>query len=86
MSFLHEVYLEWMNERHRREEPLSRYTFSRRLRAQLDENGCRAWRYARSRPGQLLRCSDPLAERIGWCHDGTNDAIYGLRRRRHAAA
>lgn len=86
MSFLHEAYLEWMNERHHREMPLSRYTFSRRLRAQLEESGCRAWRYARSRPGQLLRCTDPLATRIGWCHDGTNDAIYGLRRRRHAAA
>lgn len=86
MTFLHEVYLEWMDERHRRETPLTRYAFSRRLRSQLDENGCRAWRYSRSRPGQLLRCSDPQAERIGWCHDGTNDAIYGLRRLRRKAA
>lgn len=79
MTMVHDVYSDWMHRNHPSEHPLSRHAFSRRLRGALP--ACGAWRYTRSRSGNLMRGCDLLAQRAGWCHDGSNDAVYGLRRR-----
>lgn len=78
MEVLHELYTDWMNRRHCDEQPLSKASFSRRLRQVLPD--CGQWRYSRSRPGTLMRRNDPLAQQTRWRHDGSDAAIYGLRR------
>lgn len=78
MNFLYELYFQWMREQVPNEAPLNRHTFTRRLKSMLDDND--RWTYQRSRPGCLMREREPLAQRVGWRHDGTDAAIYGLRR------
>lgn len=79
MELIHELYAAWIARRHRGVTPLSKNAFTRRLRTILPD--CGTWRYTRSRPGALMRGTDPLVQSASWCHDGTDDAIYGLRRR-----
>lgn len=78
MNFLYELYIQWMREQFSTEAPLNRHTFTRRLKTMLDDNDC--WTYQRSRPGSLMVSREPLCQRVGWHHDGTDAAIYGLRR------
>lgn len=78
MEMVHEVYTDWMRDNHPAEHPLPTRTFSKRLRQLLPE--CGAWRYTRSRAGSLMRCCEPLALKVGWRHDGSDAAMYGLRR------
>lgn len=78
MEMVHMVYTTWASRNFPAEIPLAKRAFTRRLRAALPE--CSPWQYSRSRPGAMMRCSDPLARAVGWRHDGSDAAIYGLRR------
>lgn len=81
MEVVHEIYADWMGRRHPEEAVLTKAAFSKRLRKALPE--CGAWRYTRARTGVIMRVHEPLAQKVSWRPDGTNAAIYGLRR--HAA-
>jgi len=78
MEMVHTVYSTWAQRNYPTETPLEKRAFTRRLREALPE--CSPWQYSRSRPGTLMRSSDPLARAVGWHHDGSDAAIYGLRR------
>lgn len=68
-----------MAERFPRESTLSKTAFTRRVKAAAIDSG--KWIYSRSRPGSLMDAAEPLAIRAQhWSHDGSDDAIYGLRR------
>lgn len=78
-EFLHALYVSWMEARHPMEHALSKPAFTRRLRAALAVSD--RWLYTRARPGSLMNAVEPLAAQLtGWVHDGSDDAIYGLRR------
>lgn len=78
MEVVHEICTDWMRRRHQSEIALTRAAFSRSLRRTLP--GCSTWRYTRARAGALARIHEPLAENVSWRPDGSNPAIYGLRR------
>jgi hypothetical protein len=81
VSFLHALYASWMTESYPREAVFSKPAFSRRLRAAATASG--DWVYTRSRPGCLMTAAEPLTDRVpSWSHDGSDAAIYGLRRNR----
>lgn len=78
-DFVHALYVQWLGATYPMDAPVSRETFPRRLKAVATASG--EWNHTRSRPGSLMNAAEPLAERLpGWSHDGTNRAIYGLRR------
>lgn len=78
-GFLHALYGHWMAERFPREATLSKTAFTRRVKAAAIDSG--KWSYTRSRPGSLMDAAEPLAKLASrWSHDGSDDAIYGLRR------
>lgn len=68
-----------MAERCPHEATLSKTAFTRRVKAASIDSG--KWIYTRSRPGSLMQAAEPLANRASrWSHDGSDDAVYGLRR------
>lgn len=78
-EFLHALYAQWMEARHPMELALPKTTFTRHLKAVLANSD--SWFYTRSRPGSLMSADEPLmAHLTSWQHDGSYDAIYGLRR------
>lgn len=79
MDFLHALYEHWMAERHPQDVAFSRKALSRRLMSAAARSG--DWFHTRARPGTLMNATEPLASRVPhWCHDGSDAAIYGLRR------
>jgi Poxvirus D5 protein-like len=78
-GFLHALYTQWLSTAFPEDTPLSRETFTRRLKAVAIASG--EWIHTRSRPGSLMNAAEPLATQLPhWTRDGSNDAVWGLRR------
>lgn len=78
-GFLHALYTQWMGAEFPEDARLSRETFTRRLKVPATASG--EWAHTRSRPGVMMNAAEPLAVGLAeWSRDGSNDAIYGLRR------
>lgn len=79
-AFLYPLYRHWFASRFPREVELSQMVFARVLKPVATAGG--SWIYTRSRPGCLMDAAEPLTgQALGWEHDGSDHAIYGLRRR-----
>jgi hypothetical protein len=79
MDFLHALYTQWMSAEFPKDAPLSKETFTRRLKVAAAAS--EGWSYSRSRPGCLMNAAEPLLDQVpNWTHDGSARAIYGLRR------
>jgi hypothetical protein len=84
-GFLHGLYTQWMCAEFPADAPLSRETFTRRLKAPATATG--EWLHTRSRPGVLMDAAEPLVKLLPqWIHDEESDrAVYGFRRSAPAA-
>ncbi|ALE93769.1 hypothetical protein AOC05_17910 [Arthrobacter alpinus] len=79
VDFLHALYAHWMAEQFPQEVAFSKTALTRRLKRASATSG--NWFHTRARPGTLMHASEPLTARVpGWSHDGSDAAIYGLRR------
>lgn len=79
VDFLHALYEHWMAEQFPNDVVFSNKALTRRLNSTAAKSG--DWFHTRARPGTLMKAAEPLAARVPhWCHDGSDSAIYGLRR------
>lgn len=79
VDFLHALYEHWMTEQFPNDVAFSKFALTRRLKSTAAKSG--DWFHTRARPGTLMKAAEPLAARVpGWTHDGSDAAIYGLRR------
>lgn len=78
-DFLHGLYEHWLTEQYPHAVAFSKTALTRRLKSAAARSG--DWFHTRDRPGTLMAAHEPLAARVPhWRHNGSDAAIYGLRR------